>query len=425
MPPARFLPSALVVPAMAVVLAVLVAACGDTDGGGRGENTSADSVPVVEDEPSTTTSAEHEPAAAVPDLAAADVTLTEVAQLDVPIAMASREGTDTLYVAERPGRVQVLTPDGDGGFTLDGPIIDISDDVSLDSEQGLLGLTFSPDGERLYLAHSNADGDHRLVEYTMDGDEVDVDSRRELIALDDPYPNHNGGDVTFGPDGYLYFSLGDGGSGGDPLQAGQDPNQLLGKILRIDPTAGGDAAAYGVPAGNPFADGEGGRPEVYLYGVRNPWRFSFDQETGDLWVADVGQNAYEEVDFLPAAGGAGLGANLGWNEMEGLHPYEGGTEPEDHTPPIFEYGRDTGGCSVTGGYVYRGEAIPELQGAYLYGDYCVSEIRGIVQEDGEVVDEASLGESLDPNTLISFGQDQDGEVYVLSAAGGLYRIDPA
>jgi glucose/arabinose dehydrogenase len=407
-----------------VSMGALAAGCYDSDNGARGENTSADTAPVV-DEASSTTLVEDGPDAAAPDLEAVDVQLTEVAQLDVPIAMATREGTGNLYVAERVGRVQVLMP-GDGGFaTATEPLLDISDDVVTDGERGLLGLTFSPDGEHLYLSFSNRDGDSRVTEYEMDGDAVVEESRRELIALDDPYSNHNGGQISFGPDGFLYVAFGDGGLGGDPLRAGQDPEQLFGKILRIDPSGGGGDGAYGIPADNPYADGDGGRPEVYLYGVRNPWRFSFDWTTGDLWIGDVGQGLYEEIDYLPAADGAGLGANLGWNQMEGLHTYEGGTEPDNHTPPIFEYDRDNGECSVTGGYVYRGEAIPELRGAYVYGDYCLSEIQGLVQEDGEVVQQAPLGIASDPGTLISFGQDADGELYVLASSGQVSRIDPA
>ena len=416
---------------LAVAIAVVLAAvgCSSDDDGASGGGPD-DSIPVVEEtdaaEPADAAAPEDDSLEDVNTLEGVSVGLTEVATLDTPIAMATRSGTDDLYVAERAGRVQVLTPDGSGGFVVgDEPLVDISGNVTTGAELGLLGLAFSPDGEHLYLSHSDADANTRLVEYAVDGTTVDPASERELLYLEDEFPNHNGGQITFGPDGDLYYALGDGGGAGDPLQSGQDPTQLFGSILRIDPDGGSGDAEYGVPADNPFADGAEGRPEVYLYGVRNPWRFSFDRTTDDLWVGDVGQNLYEEIDLLPAEDGSGLGANLGWSEMEATHTFDGGSEPADHTPPIFEYGRDGGACSVTGGYVYRGSAIPDLYGAYVYGDYCVSELRGLVQEDGEVLDEASLGASVEPNSLISFGEDGDGELYVLTSTGGVFRIEPA
>ena len=234
-----------------------------------------------------------------------------------------------------------------------------------------------PTAAVLYLHYSvQPDGDTRVVSYAMSGDTVDTGSRRELLAVEQPYPNHNGGSIEFGPDGHLYVALGDGGSGGDPEGNGQDTGALLGKILRIDP-AGATGDAYAVPPDNPFADGAAGAPEVWLYGVRNPWRITFDPETGDLWVADVGQNAYEEIDLLPAADGGGRGANLGWNEMEATHPFEGGSNPDGAVLPVFEYDRSEGACSVTGGVVYRGAAIPGLDGAYLFTDFCDGRIRAV------------------------------------------------
>ena len=417
---------------VAFAIAVLLGAigCSDTDEG-SGSTGPDDSVPISGGSGTTSSldaGSEGTAAAEATSLDGIEVQLTPVASLDSPIAMATREGTDDLYVAERAGRVQVLTSDGDDGFEVgDEALIDISDNVSTESELGLLGLTFSPDGSRLYLSHSDADGNTRLVEYAMDGDAVDESTERELFYLEDEFGNHNGGQITFGPDGYLYYALGDGGGAGDPLQSAQDPTQLFGKILRIDPFGATDGEAYSVPADNPFADGVDGRPEIYLYGVRNPWRFSFDRETADLWIGDVGQGEWEEVDLLPAAGGAGagLGANLGWSEVEGTHPYEGGTEPEGAIAPIFEYSHEDGGCSVTGGYVYRGSAIPDLQGTYVFGDYCAGELRGLVEQDGEVLAEGPLGPTVTEGSLVSFGQDDDGELYVISNTAGLLRIDPA
>lgn len=416
-----------------VAIAVLLGAvgCGDdaTDSGGQGAGAvSEDSVPVSEgvDDSSPDAPASDDAPEEATSLDGIEVQLTPLAegQLDSPIALTTREGSDDLYVAERAGRVQVLTPDGDGGFDVgDQPLIDISSNVSTDAELGLLGLTFSPDGGTLYLSHSDADQNTRLVEYTMDGDVVDEASERELVYLEDEFANHNGGQITFGPDGYLYYALGDGGGAGDPLSSGQDVDQLFGKILRLDPAAGTADVPYGVPADNPFVDE--GRPEIYLYGVRNPWRFSFDRATDDLWIGDVGQNEYEEVDLLPAADGAGIGANLGWSEIEGDHVFEGGTEPEGAVRPIYEYSHADGGCSVTGGYVYRGSAVPALYGTYVFGDYCVGEVLGLVEQDGELLDEGSLGVNVAPGSLVSFGEDADGELYVISSTEGLLRIDPA
>ena len=396
--------------AVVCVAALLATACGGDD-----------------DEPSlsatTTTAAPGgstapvEPGAA--PLAEIDLTLTEVAEADAPTSLVTRPGSTTLYVAEREGRVWPLT---DG--TLGDPVLDISDDVVADVERGLLAIEFSPDGGTLYLSYSLApDGDTRVDAYTMTGDEVDAGSRRELLAVEQPYANHNGGDLAIGPDGYLYIGLGDGGSGGDPEGNGQDTQALLGTILRIDPDQPADGNEYGIPADNPFADGTDGAPEVWLYGVRNPWRFSFDAETGDLWIADVGQESIEEIDLLPAADGGGRGANLGWNEMEGAHPFEGGSNPEGGVLPLFEFDHSDGGCAVTGGVVYRGTAIPELTGAYLFTDYCDGRLRGVRASDGQAVEEHTF--DAEGSELVSFGEDAEGEVYVLSLDGTIYRVEAA
>ena len=230
-----------------------------------------------------------------------------------------------------------------------------------------------------------------------------------------PFSNHNGGDVHIGPDGFLWWSLGDGGSRGDPRGNGQNTDTLLGSILRIDPTAGNP---YGVPGDNPLV-GRAGRDEIFAYGLRNPWRFSFDRATGDLWIADVGQNRWEEINRL-AAPGRGRGANLGWNAREGTHSYDGGGIPTGHVGPIHEYSHDRG-CSVTGGYVYRGGRIPGLSGTYVYGDYCTAELWGL-RTDG---DRGSLDVSVPAGTLVSFAEDNAGELYVLSFDGWVSRLDPA
>jgi glucose/arabinose dehydrogenase len=396
--------------ALACASVLLLSACGGDD---DDEAPALTATTTTAPPPESTDPPEPEAA----PLADVELTLTEVASVEAPTALAARAGTDTLYVAERPGRVLPLV-----GLEPGEPILDISERVVSDAEQGLLGITFSPDGTTLYASYSLApDGHTRVDAYTMNGDGADPGSRRELLAVEQPYDNHNGGDIHIGPDGHLYIGLGDGGSGGDPLDHGQDTQTLLGSILRIDPTRPSGGSQYSIPEGNPFADGQDGAPETWLYGVRNPWRFSFDRETGDLWVADVGQNAFEEIDLLPAAAGSGAGANLGWNEMEGAHSFEGGSNPDGAVLPVFEYDRSGGGCSVTGGVVYRGAAIPELTGAYLFTDYCVGQIRALRARDGQTVEERTF--DAEAGALVSFGEDAAGEVYVLSLDGPIYRID--
>jgi glucose/arabinose dehydrogenase len=229
-----------------------------------------------------------------------------------------------------------------------------------------------------------------------------------VLSIEDFAPNHNGGQLAFGPDGFLYWGMGDGGGGGDPRASGQDPNDLLGSILRIDPRG----TPYFVPADNPFVNG-GGAPEVYAYGLRNPWRFSFDPANGDLWIGDVGQDKVEEIDRL--AGGKPAGANFGWNTLEGTETFKGAPAP-GAVPPVFDYRHDDGGCSVTSGFVYRGSAIPDLRGTFLFGDYCDPPVRGLRPAAGgngfEVVD---LG--LEVPSLTSFGQGSDNELYTLTLDG--------
>jgi len=367
-----------------------------------------------------------------PTLGAAAVDVQEIAVLEEPTALAARPSGPDLYVAEKGGqvrRIEVTTTSGSETlrYRLDrSPVLDLSDDVVNQGEQGLLGMAFSTDGRRLYLDYTaEPDGRTVVVEYEV-GDQGTVDrgSRRVLLEVEQPYANHNGGQLAVGRDGFLYVGLGDGGDRGDPHEQGQDPTTLLGSILRIDPLGGTDEVPYGIPAGNPFADGADGAPEVWLYGVRNPWRFSFDRTTGDLWVADVGQNQWEEVSWLPATGGfdAGRGANLGWDEVEGTHEFEG-ENPAGAVLPVHEYSHDGGACSITGGYVYRGSAIPDLQGAYLFADFCTPGLRAIQAYDGQVLAERTF-DGLGVEQAQSFGEDADGEVFVLLASGPVLKLVP-
>jgi glucose/arabinose dehydrogenase len=336
--------------------------------------------------------------------------------------MAVRAGDDRLFVAGQGGLVWALEPGSTGGEV---PVIlDVSDQITSGGERGLLGLAFSPDGHFLYVNFTDLNGNTNVVEYRFRNGRADVESRRRVLFVEQPYSNHNGGNLVFGPDGHLYIGLGDGGAGGDPQNHAQDLGSLLGKMLRIDPRPSG-GKPYGIPPDNPFVGESGARPEIWDLGLRNPWRYTFDRQTGDLWIGDVGQGSREEVDFEPA--GSNGGHNYGWNLFEGgarFEPIDPPPVPDDAVPPIFDFGTgEKGACAVTGGYVYRGSAIPALQGAYLYADFCEGQVRAVVPRGERIVDRRELGPVV--GGLSSFGEDQDGELYVLSLNGRVYRIVPA
>lgn len=387
--------------AAALVAAALVAAAcsGDDD-----VSADRDDDPAPSESTSPTT-----PGSGARPLAEFDLSVRTVGSFAVPTAY--RVHPDgTAYVSEKAGRI-VTFDDGDVA-------LDIRSSVSDDGEQGFLGFAFDETGERLYVSYSDTAGDTQITEYAFADGRATTSSARSLLQVDQPFRNHNGGDIHLGPDGFLYIALGDGGSSGDPEDNGQDTSTLLGSILRIDPTAPAGGKPYGIPAGNPFADG-GGAPEIYLYGVRNPWRIAFDPANDDLWVADVGQNMWEEVTVLPAAGGAGLGANLGWNEVEGTHRFEGAA-PTGAVPPVFEYDHGEG-CSITGGFVYRGSAIPALEGAYLFADLCRSTVRALRADGTRLLEEQTF--EVDVGTPIAFGVEPSGEIVVLSQTGEIHRIE--
>jgi len=348
------------------------------------------------------------------DLAAARVELRPVATLDQPLAMAVRAGDPALYVAEKVGRVVALA-DGAEPRT----VLDLTGQVSLGSEQGLLGLAFSPDGTFLYVNFTDTAGDTHVTEYRFGDEGAREGTRREVLFVPQPFSNHNGGDLAFGPDGYLYVGLGDGGSGGDPYGNGQSLSTLLGKMLRISPRPA-DGRPYGIPKDNPFVGRPNAKPEIWAYGLRNPWRFSFDRESGDLWIGDVGQQEWEEVNVEPA--GSPSGVNFGWNLYEGSHPYHG-NDPSGLTMPVYEYPHDGSVCAVTGGYVYRGTAIPDLVGAYVFGDYCGGYLEAFVPQGDRAIGHRLLGPRVDG--LASFGQDADGELYVCALSGEVFELVPA
>jgi glucose/arabinose dehydrogenase len=403
--------------AAALLVLALAAACSGNDPrpqAGPATSAAPTTAPPTSEPPSSTAAGAR--AASAAQFRAAKVRLARVARVEQPVAMAVRPGEDnTLYLVEQVGRVRVVR----GGRLDPTPVVDLSAKVTAGGEQGLLGLAFSPDGRYLYLAYTDGDGNHQISELTMGGQRADPGSERSLLHFDDPFPNHNGGQLAFGPDRRLYIGFGDGGSGGDPLGNGQSLGTLFGKILRIDPRPSG-GRPYGIPRDNPFVGRDGARPELWDYGLRNPWRFSFDAATGDLWIGDVGQNSYEEVDHEPAGSG---GRNYGWNRREGLHAFNGGDRPAGAVDPVIEYGRGDG-CTVIGGFVYRGRRIPGLRGAYLYGDYCSGWVRAArVGGGGKVSEQRDLG--LQVPSLSSFGTDADGELYALSLTGDVFRIVPA
>lgn len=352
----------------------------------------------------------------------------------LPVAMAQHPDSDDLYIVEKVGRITAVR----AGLLYDPvPVLDLSSEVSGDLEQGLLGLAFSPNGRFMYVYLTDNGGATRILEFAFSEGEVDLESRRELLSVEQPFSNHNGGTLAFGPDGYLYVGLGDGGGAGDREYNSQNPRTLLGSLLRINPRPA-KKAPYRVPVDNPFARGHGkkrgagsgkrspvrARPEIWAYGLRNPWKYSFDRGTGDLWIADVGQSAWEEINLQRARSKGG--ENYGWNHMEGLELYaerpQGAREPKDHVPPIYVYPHGDGSCSVTGGYVYRGELIPSLHGAYVYSDWCDGRLRYIREKKGKVVEEEDLGVTVP--SITSFGEDHDGELYAISLGGTVFRILP-
>ena len=318
------------------------------------------------------------------------------------------DGSGRLFVIEKVGRIRIIQD----GQLLATPFLDISDRVnSSGNEQGLLGLAFHPQyaqNGRFFVNYTDNNSHNVIARFQVSSDPnvAEPNSEARLVAVDDPFPNHNGGVLTFGPDGYLYAGLGDGGSQGDPFNNAQNTGVLLGKILRFDVNS---ADPYAVPGGNPFGN------EVWAYGLRNPWRISFDRGTGDLYIADVGQNMWEEIDYLPA--GSPGGTNFGWSFREGKHDYKGGG-PSGLVDPVAEYSHPEGGCSVTGGYIYRG-SMPEWNGIYLYGDYCTGFIWGLIHTANGWQTQQLF--DLDVN-ITSFGQDTSGEIYLVSDNGGIFRL---
>jgi len=348
------------------------------------------------------------------------LTLAEVtAGLAEPVHVThAGDGSGRLFVIERGGTIRLVRD----GALLPAPFLDITDRVgSRSSEQGLLSVAFHPryrETGRLFVNYTDRQGDTVISELRVsdDADRADPASEKVLLQIDQPAANHNGGQLAFGPDGYLYIGMGDGGGANDQFRNGQNRESLLGKILRID-VDNGDP--YAIPADNPFVNQAGTRPEIWAIGMRNPWRFSFDRETGDLYIGDVGQNSWEEVSFQPAASGGG--ENYGWPITEGTHCFEPreGCDTAGLTLPVHDYTQQLG-CTIVAGYRYRGTAVPDLADAFIYADYCSGRMWALTQgSDGSWTNhdliEAERG-------ISSFGEDESGELYLVNIGGALYRL---
>jgi glucose/arabinose dehydrogenase len=351
------------------------------------------------------------------------VRLLEIASgLSFPLYLTGPTGDlSRLFIVEKTGGIRIVKD----GILLPDPFLDISGQVSGGMEQGLLGLAFPPDYAstgRFVVHYTDTAGNTRLSVFRVSGnpDIADGSSEQVILTADQPAPNHNGGQVAFGPDGFLYLGLGDGGGSNDPQGRGQDLSELLGSILRVDVQSG---TSYTVPADNPFVGQQPAtRPEVWSYGLRNPWRFSFDRANGDLYIADVGQTDFEEIDVASAADGSGKGVNYGWSIMEGDHCLGGGQcEQTGLTLPTFQYNHGEG-CSIIGGYVYRGNAVPALQGLYFFGDFCQGWVHSFRFSSGTATELTNWPTLRTGSTLTSFGEDAAGELYVLESSGRVSRI---
>lgn len=351
--------------------------------------------------------------------------------LDFPLFLTAPPGdTIRLFVVEKGGVIKIVDR---ATNALIGTFLDISSLVSTGGEQGLLGLAFDPlyaVNRRFYVSYTAVNGDSVIARYLADLNNPNVAigaADRIILTVPQPFDNHNGGMIAFGPDNYLYIGLGDGGSGGDPGNRAQNTGELLGKLLRIDVSQATQPPAlpYSNPPDNPFV-GVAGADEIWALGLRNPWRYGFDRQTGDLYIADVGQSAREEVNVSTAASGGGKGINYGWRIMEGgicFNPPTGcGTA--GLTLPVVEYDHSAGACSITGGYVYRGAAVPALQGTYFYADFCAGFVRSFRLAGGMATEQADWISLRPGGSITSFGEDAAGELYIMTSGGGLFRIVP-
>jgi glucose/arabinose dehydrogenase len=393
-------------PMIALLGAIAIGSCGDDGKASR------------ETDESPQRSAPGTPAPSA-NSAARGVRFRKIGEFDSPLYVTAPPGDEKrIFVVEQDGRIWVML----NGKRVARPFLDIGGRIVSGGEQGLLSMAFAPDyarSGRFYVDFTDRNGDTRVQEFRRSKrspNRADSSTARQVLFVDQPYPNHNGGLVLFGPDGLLYVGMGDGGSAGDPENRAQNLDSLLGKLLRIDPRRRG-SKRYRSPASNPFV-GRAGRDEIYAYGLRNPWRFSFDRKTGDLYMGDVGQNRLEEIDFAPR--GTARGRNYGWSCFEGARPYDSSRNCPGAVRPLLDYDRSNGECSVTGGVVVRDPNLPALAGRYVYGDYCRGLLFSLRVSGGRATDVGSL--DLRVSELSSFGEDARGRVYATSLNGPVYRL---
>jgi glucose/arabinose dehydrogenase len=376
-----------------LLLALVAAGCG-SDGDTSTTTTSSTTSTTSTTAPPSTTVTTATPAA---DLAAVRVKITQVGRFEQPLDLKWCAGQPDPFVVQKTGQVR--------NFRTGQVVLDLTAQISSDGEQGLLGLACTRSGDALFVNYTSRDGrQDRVDRFAMPapGAAVDRGTQKNVLSVADPAPNHNGGAMQLGPDGHIWYGLGDGGGANDQYGNAQNATSRLGKILRIDPA--------------------NDNVQIAVHGLRNPWRISFDRATGDLWIGDVGQGQLEEIDALP--NGRIIGANGGWPLYEGTRRFKAGTDPANLVFPVFEYGRGEG-QSVTGGYLYRGNAIPALRGAYLFADAYTARLRAIVVAGGKTVQQRLLGVTVPGDVLGSFAEDPNGELYALSLGGGVFRIDPA
>ena len=353
-------------------------------------------------------------------LSAQEIRLTQVAQgLSAPTDIQhSGDGSGRLFIVEQRGLIKILR----SGTVLTTPFLDIRNRVSQSGdERGLLGLAFPPSfaqSGRFYVNYTNAAGNTVISQFVAAGDAADSSSEVILLTINQPFSNHNGGQLRFGPDRFLYIGMGDGGSSGDPQNQAQNMNSLLGKVLRIDVET--QPGTVLIPSSNPFVGQPNVRGEIWAYGLRNPWRFSFDRGTHDLFIADVGQGTYEEINYQPASSRGG--ENYGWRQMEGLHCFVAGCSFDGKVLPVAEYSHTGGACSVTGGFVYRGSGWPILQGTYFYADYCSGRVWGLTKSGQSWSSRILIDSGVRPTT---FGEDEPGELFMAADNGRIYRVDLA
>ncbi|HXQ76802.1 MAG TPA: PQQ-dependent sugar dehydrogenase [Gemmatimonadaceae bacterium] len=392
-----------------IVLLLAAAACGTE----RGDAATADqNVSTSQKAPAQRTAAEAGGSQAV-------VLSTQVVAegLNQPVYVTAASGDQRLFIVEQPGRIRIV----ENGKLVDKPFLDIRSKVGCCDERGLLSVAFHPQygtNGFLFVNYTDKKGDTRIERYTVsstDRNSADPASAKLILTIDQPYANHNGGLNLFGPDGMLYIGMGDGGGQRDPHGNGQNRNVLLGKLLRINVDR---VDPYSIPKGNPFASG-GGKPEIWALGLRNPWRFSFDRTSGLLYIADVGQDRYEEINISPVTA---AGVNYGWNTMDGSGCFRNsGCSTAGMQTPALVYEHSEGNCSIIGGFVYRGRKIPEIQGQYFYSDYCNSWVKSIAFANGRAGEPHQwMGRTL--GSIVSFGEDAQGELYICSQNGRVYRI---